>query len=65
MGFPTEFIGKIGEDEEGDFLLEDLKPVQINLEESALFATTVAAGSVMGYGRNCYPTEEDLKNFFH
>jgi len=36
-----------------------------SLEESALFATTVAAGSVMGYGRNCYPTEEDLKNFFH
>jgi len=36
-----------------------------SLEESALFATTVAAGSVMGYGRGCYPTEEDLKNFFH
>jgi ribokinase len=36
-----------------------------SLEESALFATTVAAGSVMGYGRDCYPTEEDLKNFFH
>ena len=36
-----------------------------SLKESALFATTVAAGSVMGYGRDCYPTEEDLKNFFH
>jgi sugar/nucleoside kinase (ribokinase family) len=36
-----------------------------SLEESALFATNVAAGSVMGYGRDCYPTEEDLKNFFH
>lgn len=36
-----------------------------SLEESALFATTVAAGSVMGYGRDCYPTEEDLKIFFH
>jgi sugar/nucleoside kinase (ribokinase family) len=36
-----------------------------SLEESALFATVVAAGSVMGYGRDCYPTEEDLKNFFH
>jgi ribokinase len=35
-----------------------------SLEESALFATTVAAGSVMGYGRDCYPTEEGLKNFF-
>ena len=36
-----------------------------SLEESALFATVVAAGSVMGYGRDCYPTEEDLKIFFH
>jgi ribokinase len=36
-----------------------------SLEESALFATVVAAGRVMGYGRDCYPTEEDLKNFFH
>jgi ribokinase len=36
-----------------------------SLEESALFATVVAAGSVMGYGRDCYPTEEDLKNFLH
>jgi sugar/nucleoside kinase (ribokinase family) len=36
-----------------------------SLEESALFATVVAAGSVMGYGRDCYPAEEDLKNFFH
>jgi sugar/nucleoside kinase (ribokinase family) len=35
-----------------------------SLRESALFATVVAAGSVKGYGRDCYPTEEDLKNFF-
>jgi len=35
-----------------------------SLEESALFATAVAAKSLTGYGRNCYPTEEDLKNFF-
>jgi sugar/nucleoside kinase (ribokinase family) len=35
-----------------------------SLEESALFATVVAAKSLTGYGRNCYPTEEDLKNFF-
>lgn len=31
MGFPTNFIGKVGEDEEGDFLIENLKPVQIDL----------------------------------
>jgi sugar/nucleoside kinase (ribokinase family) len=30
MGFPTKFIGKVGEDEEGDFLLENLKPAQID-----------------------------------
>jgi ribokinase len=36
-----------------------------SLEESALFATKVAANSVTGYGRDRYPTEEDLKNFFH
>jgi ribokinase len=36
-----------------------------SLGECALFATKVAAKSVMGYGRDCYPTEEDLKNFFH
>ena len=36
-----------------------------SLEESALFATKVAAKSAMGYGRDCYPTEEDLRNFFH
>jgi sugar/nucleoside kinase (ribokinase family) len=35
------------------------------LEVSALFATTISAKSVTGYGRDCYPTEEDLKNFFH
>jgi sugar/nucleoside kinase (ribokinase family) len=34
-----------------------------SLEESALFATKVAAKSVTGYGRDRYPTEEDLKNF--
>ena len=28
MGFQTKFIGKVGEDEEGDFLLENLRPVQ-------------------------------------
>jgi sugar/nucleoside kinase (ribokinase family) len=31
MEFPTKFIGKVGEDEEGDFILENLKPDQINL----------------------------------
>jgi ribokinase len=36
-----------------------------SLGECALFATKVAAKSVMGYGRDCYPTKEDLKNFFH
>jgi len=36
-----------------------------SLEESAHFATKVAAKSVTGYGRDCYPSEEDLKNFFH
>lgn len=36
-----------------------------SLEESALFATKIAAKSVTGYGRDCYPTEEDLKSFFH
>jgi ribokinase len=35
-----------------------------SLEESALFATQVAARSVTGYGRDRYPTNEDLKNFF-
>jgi ribokinase len=35
-----------------------------SLRESALFATVVVAGSVNGYGRDCYPTEEDLKNFY-
>jgi sugar/nucleoside kinase (ribokinase family) len=28
MGFPTRFIGKVGKDEEGDFLIENLGPVQ-------------------------------------
>lgn len=36
-----------------------------SLEESALFAAKIAAKSVTGYGRDRYPTEEDLKNFFH
>ena len=31
MGFPTKFIGKVGEDQEGDYLLENLKPVQIDM----------------------------------
>ena len=31
MGFSTKFIGKVGEDEEGDFLLENLKPAQIDM----------------------------------
>ena len=35
------------------------------LEECALFATKVAAKSITGYGRDRYPTEEDLENFFH
>jgi ribokinase len=36
-----------------------------SLEERAHFAARVAAKSVTGYGRSRYPTEEDLKNFFH
>jgi ribokinase len=35
------------------------------LKESALFATRVAAKSVTGYGRDQYPTKEDLEDFFH
>ena len=35
-----------------------------SLEESALFATSIAAKSVTGYGRDRYPTKEDLENFF-
>jgi sugar/nucleoside kinase (ribokinase family) len=31
MGFPAKFIGKVGEDEEGDFLLENLRPVHTSL----------------------------------
>jgi len=27
MGFSTKFIGKVGEDEEGDFILENMRPV--------------------------------------
>jgi len=106
MGLSAKFIGKVGEDAEGDFLLENLKPAQTDLicrgaksgvcpaipvevvdntgagdvynagfiaglflgkslEESAMFATKVAGKSVTGYGRDRYPTEEDLKNFFH
>jgi hypothetical protein len=34
------------------------------LEESALFATVIAAKSVTGYGREQYPTQEDLEEFF-
>jgi ribokinase len=36
-----------------------------SLEESALFATTVASKSVTGYGRDQYPIKEDLEEFFH
>jgi ribokinase len=35
-----------------------------SLEESALFATKIAAKSVTGYGRERYPRKEDLENFF-
>jgi sugar/nucleoside kinase (ribokinase family) len=35
-----------------------------SLEESALFATMVASKSVTGYGRDRYPTREDLEGFF-
>lgn len=31
MGFQTKFIGKVGEDEEGNFLLENLRPVHTHL----------------------------------
>ena len=31
MGFPTAFIGKVGEDAEGDFLLRELRPVRTDL----------------------------------
>jgi ribokinase len=31
MGFRAKFIGKVGEDEEGDFLLENLRPVETSL----------------------------------
>jgi len=35
-----------------------------SLEERALFATAIAAKSVTGYGRDRYPTKEDLEEFF-
>jgi ribokinase len=35
-----------------------------SLEESALFATKIAAKSVTGYGRDRYPRKEDSENFF-
>jgi len=35
-----------------------------SLEESAHFATKIAAKSVTGYGRERYPKKEDLENFF-
>ena len=35
-----------------------------SLEESARFATKIAAKSVTGYGRERYPRKEDLENFF-
>ena len=31
MGWSAKFIGKVGEDAEGDFLLENLKPAQTDL----------------------------------
>ncbi|MEW6376054.1 MAG: carbohydrate kinase family protein [Thermodesulfobacteriota bacterium] len=36
-----------------------------HLEEAALFATTIASKSVTKYGREQYPTKEDLYEFFH
>jgi ribokinase len=35
-----------------------------SLEESALFTTNIAAISLTGYGRDHYPTKEDLEQFF-
>jgi ribokinase len=35
-----------------------------SLEESALFTTNIAAISLTGYGRDHYPTKEDLEHFF-
>jgi len=39
--------------------------LESSLEVSALFATKISAKSVTGYGRECYPTREDLEDFFH
>ena len=36
-----------------------------SLEECARFATQMAAKSITGYGRECYPTREDLDHFLH
>jgi sugar/nucleoside kinase (ribokinase family) len=36
-----------------------------SLEESAHFATVIAAKSVTAYGREQYPTREDLEGFFN
>jgi sugar/nucleoside kinase (ribokinase family) len=36
-----------------------------SLEESAHFAAVIAAKSVTGYGREQYPTREDLEGFFN
>ena len=36
-----------------------------SLRDCALFATRVAAKSLSGFGRDCYPTEEDLTGFFN
>jgi len=35
------------------------------LKDCALFATRVAGKSVTGFGRDCYPTEGDLTEFFN
>jgi ribokinase len=35
-----------------------------SLQESAFFATKMAAKSLAGYGRDRYPTREDLEQFF-
>ena len=34
------------------------------LEDSAVFATKIAAKSLTGYGRDRYPRKKDLENFF-
>jgi sugar/nucleoside kinase (ribokinase family) len=36
-----------------------------SLEESAHFGSVIAAKSATGCGREQYPTQEDLEEFFH